>query len=223
MGQLRRLRCSTRRPTKLYGPACGGNTIFTGFGGDCETPTTAIRSFNTDQLADRWIMTQFSLGIGNFLQCVAVSRRRRRDWARGTDMRSPTQNFPIIRSSVCGPTRTTSPSTCSARPGELHWRAGVRVRPREDVGRPSRDAGVLTRTRRIRRHCRRTRRADAAAGRLAELRVDQQRGSTSLNLWKFKPNFVTPASSTFTGPTAIPVSAFTDAWTGSAAGHHAEA
>jgi len=34
-------------------------------------------------------------------------------------------------------------------------------------------------------------------------------GTNSLNLWKFHVNFVTPASSTFTGPTNIPVAAFT--------------
>jgi hypothetical protein len=38
--------------------------------------------------------------------------------------------------------------------------------------------------------------------------------STALNLWKFKPNFVTPASSTFTGPTSIPVASYLTAGVG---------
>jgi hypothetical protein len=39
-------------------------------------------------------------------------------------------------------------------------------------------------------------------------------GTNSLNLWKFKVNFATPASSTFTGPTNIPVAAFSPACSG---------
>jgi hypothetical protein len=39
-------------------------------------------------------------------------------------------------------------------------------------------------------------------------------GSNSLNLWKFHVNFATPASSTLTGPTNIPVAAFTPACSG---------
>ena len=33
-------------------------------------------------------------------------------------------------------------------------------------------------------------------------------GGGGINLFKFKPNFAAPASSTFTGPTAIPVSGY---------------
>jgi hypothetical protein len=39
-------------------------------------------------------------------------------------------------------------------------------------------------------------------------------GSNSLNLWKFHVDFVTPANSTFTGPTTLPVAAFTAACSG---------
>jgi hypothetical protein len=59
--------------TKLYGPV-GGNTLWTGFGGDCETRNDGDPIVQYDQLADRWIMTQFSLRSGNYLQCVAVSQ-----------------------------------------------------------------------------------------------------------------------------------------------------
>jgi hypothetical protein len=57
----------------LYGPA-GGNTIWTDFGGDCETRNDGDPMVQYDQLADRWVMSQFSLGQGNYLQCVAVSK-----------------------------------------------------------------------------------------------------------------------------------------------------
>jgi hypothetical protein len=39
-------------------------------------------------------------------------------------------------------------------------------------------------------------------------------GTNSLNLWKFHVDFATPANSTFTGPTNIPVAAFTAACAG---------
>jgi hypothetical protein len=41
-------------------------------------------------------------------------------------------------------------------------------------------------------------------------------GTNSLNVWKFHPNFTTPASSTFTGPTTLAVAAFTAACGGGA-------
>jgi hypothetical protein len=59
--------------TRLYGPA-GGNTIWTGFGGDCASRNDGDPIVQYDQLADRWIMTQFSLRTGGYLQCVAVSQ-----------------------------------------------------------------------------------------------------------------------------------------------------
>src|SRR5690348_16258913 len=39
-------------------------------------------------------------------------------------------------------------------------------------------------------------------------------GTNSLNLWKFHVDFTTPANSTFTGPTNLPVAAFTAACSG---------
>src|SRR5688572_20866767 len=59
--------------TRLYGPA-GGNTLWSGFGGDCETRNDGDPIVQYDQLANRWVMTQFSLRSGNYLQCVAVSQ-----------------------------------------------------------------------------------------------------------------------------------------------------
>jgi hypothetical protein len=59
--------------TKLYGPA-GGNTLWTGFGGPCESRNDGDPIVQYDQLANRWVMTQFALVSGNYLQCVAVSQ-----------------------------------------------------------------------------------------------------------------------------------------------------
>lgn len=59
----------------LYGPAAG-NTLWTGFGGPCETGNDGDPQTNYDHLADRWVMSQFSLPnypSGPYYQCFAVS------------------------------------------------------------------------------------------------------------------------------------------------------
>ncbi len=57
--------------TSLYGPAAN-NTLFSGFGGLCETSNDGDPIVLHDQLSDRWILTQFALGTTNY-NCVAVS------------------------------------------------------------------------------------------------------------------------------------------------------
>ncbi len=49
-----------------------GNTLFAGFGGPCETNNDGDPVVVYDQLADRWVLSQFSIGQGT--QCVAVSQ-----------------------------------------------------------------------------------------------------------------------------------------------------
>ncbi len=57
----------------VYGPAAG-NTIWTGFGGGCETNNNGDPIVQYDKAANRWIMTQFSVSTTPYLQCVAVSK-----------------------------------------------------------------------------------------------------------------------------------------------------
>lgn len=62
--------------TLLLGPT-NGNTIFTGFTGPCETSNDGDPVVLYDELADRWMLTQFALPnypAGPFYQCVAVSK-----------------------------------------------------------------------------------------------------------------------------------------------------
>lgn len=58
----------------LYGPA-GGNTLWRGFGGPCETRNDGDPIVQYDQLADRWLLSQFSIPgrTAGYHQCVAVS------------------------------------------------------------------------------------------------------------------------------------------------------
>jgi hypothetical protein len=50
-----------------------GNAIWAGFGGPCETMNDGDPIVQYDQLADRWVLTQFAVSKSPYIQCVAVS------------------------------------------------------------------------------------------------------------------------------------------------------
>ena len=57
----------------LYGPV-PTNTLFTGFGGDCENNNDGDATAIYDHLANRWVISQFAVSSGPpYYQCVAVS------------------------------------------------------------------------------------------------------------------------------------------------------
>jgi hypothetical protein len=59
--------------TLLFGPAAN-NTLWAGFGGDCETDNDGDPIVVYDQLSDRWILTQFTASGPTYFNCVAVSQ-----------------------------------------------------------------------------------------------------------------------------------------------------
>ncbi len=59
--------------TKLLGPVLG-NTLWSGFGGGCQTNNNGDPVVTYDKLANRWVMSQFSVGTTPYLQCIAVSQ-----------------------------------------------------------------------------------------------------------------------------------------------------
>ena len=59
--------------TPIYGPVAT-NTLWSGFGGGCQSNDDGDATVAYDRLADRWIISQFSVSSTPFLQCVAVSR-----------------------------------------------------------------------------------------------------------------------------------------------------
>jgi subtilase family serine protease len=70
---------STTPPSLLYGPAAA-NTLWSGFGGPCETRNDGDPIVRYDHMADRWVMSQlaipnsfFGLLFGPFYECIAVS------------------------------------------------------------------------------------------------------------------------------------------------------
>ena len=61
--------------TLLYGPAAG-NTLWSGFGGVCQTRNDGDPIVLYDHLADRWMVSQFAVpgGTSGYHQCIAVSQ-----------------------------------------------------------------------------------------------------------------------------------------------------
>ncbi len=59
--------------TSLYGPAAN-NTLWTGFGGDCQNDNAGDPIVLYDQIADRWMLTQFTSFGPTYFNCVAVSQ-----------------------------------------------------------------------------------------------------------------------------------------------------
>ena len=58
--------------TVVYGPAAT-NTLWSGFGGGCETNNDGDATVVYDRQADRFVISQFSVSTTPYLQCVAVS------------------------------------------------------------------------------------------------------------------------------------------------------
>jgi hypothetical protein len=50
-----------------------GNVVWQGFGGRCESDNDGDPIVQYDQLADRWVLTQFAVSATPYTQCVAVS------------------------------------------------------------------------------------------------------------------------------------------------------
>ena len=59
--------------TSLFGPA-GEQYSLVGFGGGCQTQNAGDPVIIYDQLADRWLLTQFTAGTAPFFECVALSQ-----------------------------------------------------------------------------------------------------------------------------------------------------
>jgi hypothetical protein len=59
--------------TVLYGPV-PINTLWSGFGGGCQTNNDGDPVVLYDSISDRWVISQFSVSTTPYLQCVAVSQ-----------------------------------------------------------------------------------------------------------------------------------------------------
>ena len=197
----------------VLGPLAG-NAFWTGFGGECETENNGDPVVRFDAAAGRWVVSQFALGpsdTGPFYECVAVSQT---DDATGSFYRYafPFANFPDYPKLGVWPdayyftfnnfnaagTAYVGADVCAA--DRTHMLAGTAANMQcfqQSSGHfamlPSDLDGA-------------TPPAPGTPNFVMELAED---GTANLQLFQFHVDFVTPANSTFTGPTLIPVAAFT--------------
>ena len=191
-----------------------GNSIWAGFGGGCQNNNDGDPIVQYDKLANRWILTQFSVSTTPYLQCVAVSTTSD---ATGTYNRYAfsygTTQFPdypklgvwpdgyyisynifnngitFAGSKVCAFDRTAmlAGNAATQQCFQLSTSYGGLL-PSDLDGTTPPPAGSPN--------------------------FFMNFGANSLNLWKFHVDFANSANSTFTGPTNIPVALFSAACSG---------
>jgi len=195
----------------VLGPVAG-NSVWAGFGGGCQTNNDGDIIVQYDKINNRWILTQFSVSTTPYLQCVAVSTTSD---ATGTYNRYSfnygSSEFPDYPKLGVWPdayyisfnmfTNTfTGAQVCAYNAAAM--RSGA---PATQVcfHLSSAYGGLLP--------------SDLDGSTLPPAGSPNfflNFGTNSLNLWKFHVDFGTPANSTLTGPTNIPVAAFTAACSG---------
>ena len=204
--------------TLMFGPVAN-NTLWSGFGGNCQTSNSGDPVVLHDQLADRWIFTQFTASAP-FLNCFAISTT--------ADPLGPYLRYAIPVPSGVLPdypkwgvwpdayylsTREVGASIIGAY--ALDRTAVLAGNPAAQIvgfaapvgGQPTGGDGLLPTD------------LDGTtlppAGSPNYFVGSQDQGGPygatqdALNLWKFHVDFATPANSTFTLTNTIPTAAFT--------------
>jgi hypothetical protein len=193
----------------VYGPV-PGNTIWQGFGGQCQVQNDGDPIVAYDKAANRWVMSQFAIsgGAGNYYQCIAVSVTSD---ATGSYYRYAFQmpNFNDYPKLGVWPNAYYASFNMFSGNTFLGARACAFDRSKMLVG-----ASATAQCFQL----------GATYGGLLPADLDGVRsppsgspnyflnfGTNLLHMWKFHVDFSTPANSTFTGPTSISVAAFSPA------------
>jgi len=196
--------------TPLLGPV-STNTLWAGFGGVCETHNDGDGTVNYDRMADRWVVAQFT-SSAPFFYCVAVSTTSNPTGAYARYAFAQT-NFPdypkmgvwtdayyaTFNQFNASGTAFLGPEVCAYdRTKMLAGQAAT-----QQCFSPSTAFSSLLPANQ-----------DGAtlppAGTPNPL-VSLDIGAQALDIFKFHVDFTNPANSTFTGPTVVPVAAFTPA------------
>jgi hypothetical protein len=185
-----------------------GNSLWHGFGGGCEKNNDGDPIVQYDKIADRWILTQFSVSTLPYTQCVAVSTTSD---ATGTYNRyafsfgnSDYSDYPklgvwpdayymsfnifedgsyFLGADACALNRAAMLAGTTATIICFQQPSTVASLLPSDMD------GTI----------------QPAAG---EPAFFMNFGKNVINLWKFHVDFTTPTNSTFTGPTVLPVKTF---------------
>ena len=193
-----------------------GNTLWAGFGGPCQTSNDGDPIVTYDQDAGRWFFTQFAVSQQPYLECVAVSTTSDATGPYNRYSFSYGNQFPDYPKVGVWPDAYYI--TFNIFNNGSAW-AGAKAcaydRANMLNGLPAAQQCAQLST---------------AYGGLLPSDIDGSTppppgapnvllnfGSNSLREWKFHVDWATPANSTFTGPTNIPVAAFSAACGGGGA------
>jgi hypothetical protein len=208
--------------TSLYGPALN-NTLWAGFGGPCQTENAGDPVVLHDQIADRWMLSQFTANGPTYYNCVAVSTTADPTgsyyrWAFTTGANFPdypkygfwpdglyisTREFnsggsfvgvgayAVDRTQLMAGTPAPTVISFLITPGSAAYNVGDGLLPSDMDGSTPPPAGS----------------PNYYLGSM-DNGGPYAAPQDALNLFKFHADFATPANSTFTGPTVIPISAY---------------
>ncbi len=190
----------------IYGPAAG-NTLWSGFGGPCQTTNNGDPIVQYDQIANVWVLTQFAVASAPYRQCVAVSQTSDATGAYNRyefTYANALNDYPKLGvwpdayyitynifnngatyggPKVCALDRARMIAGLSATQQCFQLSTAFGSLLPADVDGPT----------------------PPPAGAPNYMISD---GTNALSLWKFHVDWVTPANTTLTGPINIPVAAF---------------
>ena len=188
-----------------------GNTVWSGFGGGCQTNNDGDPIAQYDKAANRWILTQFSVNSLPYLQCIAVSTTsdatgsyNRYAFSYGNVQFPdypklgvwPDAYYISFNIFNFGQTFAGAKACAYDRASMLIGAAATQqcfqLSPAFGGLLPSDLDGNIA----------------PPAG---SPNYFVAFGANSLDVWKFHVDWVTPGNSTFTGPTNVPVAPFTPA------------
>jgi hypothetical protein len=198
--------------TVQYGPA-NTNTLFSGFGGPCETTDDGDAVARYDGLANRWVITQFAnvQTSGPFYECVAVSQtsdatgaynRYSYQYASFPDYPKlsvwPDAYYVTYNLFDAGGTTFQGAEACAMNRSAMLSGA---VANQQCFTTSTSFGGLLASD------------VDGAAPPVGEPNLLAALGTTSTTLayWKFHVDWATPANTTFTGPSNLTVASYTQA------------
>jgi hypothetical protein len=203
-----------------------GNVLWSGFGGACEANNDGDPIAQYDKIAQRWVMTQFSVSTTPYLQCVAVSQTsdatgayNRYSFSYGTtqfndypklgvwpDGYYTTYNIfnngsTFAGAKLCAFDRTSMLVGAAATQQCFQLSTSFGGVLPSDLDGASSTLGA----------------GGSGLPPAGTPNLMMNFGSNSVNLWKFHVDWATPANTTLTGPTNIPVANFSAACNGGGA------
>jgi Abnormal spindle-like microcephaly-assoc'd, ASPM-SPD-2-Hydin len=195
----------------VLGPLAG-NAFWSGFGGSCQSDNSGDPIIRFDAAAQRWVASQFAINnTGNDFECVAVSKtadatgaynRYAFSFADFPDYPKmgvwPDAYYFTFNNFNLAGTAFVGANVCAADRTKMLAGSAATI---QCFQRGSTEFGMLP--------------SDLdgatppAAGTPNFVMELDPTGAANLYMYKFHVDFTTPANTTFTGPTKIPVAAFT--------------